>query len=336
MEKSSDLISIVVPVYNAEKYLEKCINSILNQSYTNIELVLVNDGSIDNSFQIMEKFSKADKRVVVISQKNSGVSAARNNGIKHSSGKYISFVDADDYIDCDYVEYLHNLIADEVADVSLTYFPKKISDVENNYEKNRINNQIEKMSGIEASICMLSYKIVISSWNKMYKKELLDKYNILFNTNLSYGEGFDFVMSCFQHSNLVVASNKKIYNYRVDNPNSAMTSFKEKLVYGSLDAQESIKEKLIYKNDKILNAWNYSFWHTNCDCLNTVIGCKVKNKYSEMYKMLKRNCRKYALYSFKVDINLKNRLKSIMYFIAPVFTAKLINHFRVRKFTVEK
>ena len=99
-------VSVVVPVYNSEKFLEYCIQSILNQTYTNIELILVNDGSTDNSLNICAKYKLEDDRVVVINQKNMGVSVARNNGIIHATGEYLQFVDSDDFVDINMTEKL--------------------------------------------------------------------------------------------------------------------------------------------------------------------------------------------------------------------------------------
>jgi glycosyltransferase involved in cell wall biosynthesis len=106
----SDLISIVVPVYNVESYLEKCIDSILNQSYSNFELILVNDGSTDNSGKICSDFEKKDSRIKVINKDNGGLSDARNHGIDIASGRYITFIDSDDFVEVDYIFYLYNLL----------------------------------------------------------------------------------------------------------------------------------------------------------------------------------------------------------------------------------
>lgn len=95
-------ISVVIPVYNVEKFLPQCLNSIIHQTYKNLEIILVNDGSTDNSDEICKTFAKRDKRIKIIHQKNAGVSAARNNGLKHATGDYVHFIDSDDYIDLDY------------------------------------------------------------------------------------------------------------------------------------------------------------------------------------------------------------------------------------------
>lgn len=105
---SKNLVSVIVPVYNAEHFIEKCIHSILNQSYKNIELILVNDGSTDNSVKICDSFAKIDNRIKLIHQANSGPSVARNNGIYNAKGKYIQFIDADDYIEENMIETLVN------------------------------------------------------------------------------------------------------------------------------------------------------------------------------------------------------------------------------------
>ena len=100
-------ISIIVPIYNVEKYLERCINSLINQTYKNIEIILVNDGSTDNSLIICEKYKNIDSRIILVNKENGGLSDARNVGIDNSSGNYITFIDSDDYIDDDYVYTLY-------------------------------------------------------------------------------------------------------------------------------------------------------------------------------------------------------------------------------------
>lgn len=109
----NDLISIIVPVYNTQDYLDKCLQSIIDQTYKNIEIIIIDDGSSDNSRQIIEKYMKIDKRISYYYQVNSGVSVARNNGIEKSSGNYIAFIDSDDYIDKNFVSKLYSAISNE-------------------------------------------------------------------------------------------------------------------------------------------------------------------------------------------------------------------------------
>lgn len=113
------LISVVVPVFNVENYLQRCIESLLNQTYTNIEILLIDDGSTDGSLLICQQNSSKDKRIKVFSKKNGGLSDARNFGILQAKGKYISFVDSDDFVDRDYIEYMFNLLDRNKADMSI-------------------------------------------------------------------------------------------------------------------------------------------------------------------------------------------------------------------------
>ena len=99
MNKQEELISIIIPIYNAEKYIERCINSLKNQTYKNIEIICINDGSTDNSLNILKRIAITDNRITIIEQENKGVSVARNKGIESAKGKYIMFLDADDWFE---------------------------------------------------------------------------------------------------------------------------------------------------------------------------------------------------------------------------------------------
>ena len=130
MEKINSLVTIVVPVYNVEKYLRKCLNSIVNQTYENIEIICVDDGSPDNSINILNEFAQSDKRVKIIRQENQGLSGARNTGINNAIGKYIMFIDSDDWIELNMVELMVNKIENENLDLvvcgNTNYYVNKI------------------------------------------------------------------------------------------------------------------------------------------------------------------------------------------------------------------
>ena len=124
MENINDLISVIVPVYNVEKYLVQCINSILNQTIKNLEIILVDDGSLDNSGKICDEFSKKDDRIVAIHKENNGLSSARNAGLEIANGNYIGFVDSDDWLDEHMYEILLKLIKENNSDISCCDFFK--------------------------------------------------------------------------------------------------------------------------------------------------------------------------------------------------------------------
>lgn len=110
-------VSIVIPVYNAELYISRCLDSIINQTYTDLEIICVNDGSKDNSLQILKKYQEKDERIFVIDKENAGVSEARNDAIKRSSGQYITFVDSDDWLEKDAIELMYKALIENNADV---------------------------------------------------------------------------------------------------------------------------------------------------------------------------------------------------------------------------
>lgn len=334
MNKNDEpLISVIVPVYNGENYIDDCIMSVLNQEYKNFELILVNDGSQDGSKEKLNIWEKKNEKIKVIHQSNSGVSVARNTGIEKANGKYLTFIDVDDYISKDFLFYYYNLIKKYDAEIALTPMPQKFSNhAECTTEK--IEDNIKVLSGEKAACEMLYYNIAIGPWNKLISKKLIDKYKIRFNPNLAYGEGFNFSIDCFQRAKKVAVGRKKVYYYRVNNPNSAMTKFKLKLVTGSIEAQKCIKNNLVNKTTELLKACRYANWHTYCDCLNTIIGCKVIKQNKELYNDIKKVCKKDAKYAIKSPVPKSDKMKGILYGISPYLTAKLINKFRKRKFTI--
>jgi len=110
-------ISVIIPVYNTSKYLKRCLDSIINQTYVNLEIICINDGSKDNSLEILNQYKKKDDRIIIIDKENQGVSAARNDGIKNSTGMYITFVDSDDWLELDAIEILYKTLINEKVDV---------------------------------------------------------------------------------------------------------------------------------------------------------------------------------------------------------------------------
>lgn len=336
-DKQEDaLITIIVPVYNGQHYLKECIESILGQSYSKIEVILVNDGSTDKSANIIDKYASHDKRIKVIHQENLGVCAARNAALDIALGEYICFVDMDDYLSADYISYFYKLIKKNNAEIAMTPVPLKFAGNAIIPSKANIADTVDIWSGLRAVKEMLYYNITIGPWNKMISRKLIEQNKLRFNTSLSAGEGFSYSISCFQRADRVAVGHRKVYFYRLDNPNSVMTKFSLKMVKGSIEAQKYIQSLLLEKRPEILQACKYANWHTHCDCLNTMIGCRVTKQYPKLYKQIKRVCQKDALCALKASVPYKDKIKGVLYFISPFITAKLINQFRIRKFTIEK
>ncbi len=169
MEK---LVSVIVPVFNVENFIDVCVESLIKQSYSNIEIILVDDGSTDSSAMLCDKWATVDTRIKVIHQANGGLSAARNTGLNHAAGEYICFVDSDDFVQKDYVKCMVDAIEDtgaEVAfcDVATSRWPVLVSPI----TSNRILDAAECRRWLD-NLISREYALMVVSWNKLYKKEL--------------------------------------------------------------------------------------------------------------------------------------------------------------------
>lgn len=206
-------ISIIVPVYNVESYLVRCIDSILNQSFRNFELILVNDGSTDDSLNICKKYLNIDKRIKLISQANKGLSAARNTGLKYASGDYICFVDSDDFVEKDYLLLLLKSIEKYNSDISMCeYYLTNDKGKQYSVEKFNEPQNIITLSGKEVFSYFYKDNYVpnVVAWNKIYKKRLFD--------SVKYDEGYYYedeliALPLFYEVRKVSLVRTPLYNY---------------------------------------------------------------------------------------------------------------------------
>lgn len=207
------LVSIIVPVYNVENYIEKCVESLINQTYENIEIILINDGSADDSGKICDTLSMTDNRIRVIHQENGGVSAARNNALDHMQGDFVTFVDADDYVASDFIECLYNAVSEHNADISTCghYRVEFDGSLKKIYHLSDNPDEVICMSGKD-SITNMFYENICSasSGSKLYKKEIFK--NLRFPGYIM-GEDTFVVYYAFKNSNVIAHTNKPLYYY---------------------------------------------------------------------------------------------------------------------------
>lgn len=255
------LVSIIIPVYNAEKTLGKCLSSILNQTYNNLDIIVVNDGSTDNSDNICKKFQNKDKRINYIYQKNSGVSNARNSGINLVKGEYVTFIDADDWIDNDFIESLMNLIvknnADVITSTAIDFTDDKvINKVDSELKYKIINNSDEMLKEL-----FKGKKYNSVSWGKIYKKEVI--INQKFDEDLKIAEDLKFLILVLKNCNKLVATNIRKYHYYINDGSAIHSGFNENWI----DAISYYKD-IIYKyndtNLKIYAILNYVSVNLSC------------------------------------------------------------------------
>lgn len=322
-------ISIIVAMYNGERYIQQCLDSIIDQEYENLEIILIDDGSPDKCGLIGDSYAKKDKRIQVIHHKNEGVSVSRNIGIEKSTGDYICIIDQDDYISKDYIKYFYNLIKNNNADIALTPAADKFF---GRIREDKTRDKVEVWSGEKTAIEMLYHKIIIAPWNKMIKRELLIKNNVKFYPELFGGEGFAFSVQAYQYANRVAVGHRKVYHYRVGDPESGASKFRLSSIESSIHAQQLIKKSFVKETPELLEAWKFSNWHTYCDCLNMMVGCKATKQYPKEYEMLKKVCKNDALCALNAPVSLQQKLRGILFKFSPYMAAIVINFFRKRKF----
>ena len=230
----NELVSVVIPIYNQEKYLEKSVTSALSQTYPNIEIVCVNDGSTDSSRVILEKFRNIDSRIRIIDQENGGLVHAVVTGVKNACGKYLCFLDSDDYIGENYIEYFVGHIGDSdfvaaghYIDNGKIIAENKIS-INDEYSEDGIQRLIENLVW-DNNNKRLSKNILNSRWNKMYVTEVVRQYIDVYDEckDISFGEDTIFTYFLLKYSKKCrIYSELNEYYYNTGNQNSMMTSGK--------------------------------------------------------------------------------------------------------------
>lgn len=210
-------ISIIVPVYNVEEYLTCCINSLLNQDFSlEYEIICINDGSTDNSFNILKSFNTVSEKIVIINQKNKGLSGARNIGLKNAKGKYVIFIDSDDYLKhTGVLTLMYNEIEKDDLDFVIGNFEYSYVDKNKNYRKQRDNSIKSKiMSGKDFyELASRTNSVMSVVWNKLYKKEFLVKNNLFFIEGIIF-EDMEFTPRAYYLAKRVKYIDEIIIMYR--------------------------------------------------------------------------------------------------------------------------
>lgn len=219
-------ISIVIPVYNVENFLVKCLDSVVKQTYQDIEIIIVNDGSTDQSYSILQRYLVKDKRIKVINQENQGLSAARNVGMENVSGEYVWFVDSDDYIAIDACEKIVDKLNSKPFDL-LFLGRYRVWDKCKLYD--RVSWEGEKIeTGEQYLLGAVAHNIfTASACNKIIKTSLLKEYNIYFEQGVLY-EDLYFVFKCLLHADCVTTLEQALYFYRQNRQDSIINTIKER------------------------------------------------------------------------------------------------------------
>ena len=302
----NELISVIVPIYNVEKYLDKCIESIVNQTYKNLEIILIDDESPDNSPKMCDKWLKKDKRIKVIHKKNGGLSDARNVGLKIAAGDYIGFVDSDDYIDSRMYEILLSNIKKYNAGISICSYVDEYDSGKTKIGKHFDEKIVvlDKMDALQNLI--LEQNITNHAWNKLYKKELFDGIEFPVGRKM---EDVATMYKLFERTNTLVCSNYIGYHY-IQRDDSIMGNINKKLIEDNersvFDRNEYIKNKYpeLRESVEIENIKTYKLLHYLAVLGNQKDLLKSK-KYKIYYEKYKKN---YIRYRKQIKNNVGNRV----------------------------
>ncbi|AJI57894.1 glycosyltransferase like 2 family protein [Francisella philomiragia] len=207
MSSGSALISIIIPVYNVQDYLARCLDSVVNQTYKNFEIILVNDGSSDNSLEICQQYVNKDNRIILIDKEKGGLSSARNAGLDIHKGEYVTFIDSDDWVDLDYVATLHQDIVDNNADISMAGF---INVYSSTLEDLPNINEIKTFSREESINKLILNKLETSACSKLFKSFLFER--LRFREGIIF-EDLDIMYKLFLLSTKVVRNSSVRYFY---------------------------------------------------------------------------------------------------------------------------
>ena len=317
-------ISIVVPVYNAEKTLKECLDSLINQTYKNLEIILINDGSKDHSLKICKKYQEKDKRIILIDNKNHGVSYTRNVGIEKSTGDFIMFVDSDDYIDINMIKEMLNYQKTNNADLvqcNLLYFDSTRKYIPySNMNTVEINN----LTDITNSLISINYLNCVNKGifgpvrcigGKIYRTSIIKNNNIKFDNKIYIFEDGIFNLKYYKYANKINLINKPYYKYRQSETSTSYRYNKDQLkqydlIFDNLKEYKELKE---YQYSYYLNAFEllsayikreYKFKSRNYKSFKKIVKSVInKEIYKETIKIVKYNKlskkEKLKLYCYK-------------------------------------
>lgn len=296
------MVSIIVPVYNVEKYLEDCLKSLVNQTYKNIEIILVDDGSVDESGEICDKWAEKDGRIIVYHKKNEGVSATRNFGIQKAKGKFLMFVDADDMLVLNAIECLVEKMVEKNAELVVCKYQS------HEYQKwvNKLDLRVKKVSPnvYLQEIMVPDRNIAAFVYNRLYLTQIVRENNIRFNQNVRVCEDTLFNYEYMKQVKQIVFIENALYFYRI---NVDSTMFQKKMNPAKLTAN-IVFDKILFDAEKIEDK---KIIAVGCIAYNVILLMqmyKYKWKDKNDYKNVKKHLKIYPIEFMKSRIKFKYKI----------------------------
>ncbi len=246
-----NLISVIIPVYNAEKYLDRCLTSILNSTWKNLEIICVDDGSTDSSREILHRFATHDARIIVVIQENGGVSVARNHGLEIAKGEYVSFVDADDWVHESFFEQLLSCAVKLDTELVCCDYAK-VENQEQVFEFDSANKLKKAQENLSATAVINNFQLRSKCWGKLYRKSLVE--GLAFPKGVVYGEDTIFVLDCLQKVRGEIPVVRCPLYYYYDHPESAIHTLDESELLHTVDYYISLQN---YPNQELLKLYAF-------------------------------------------------------------------------------
>lgn len=292
--------SIIIPVYNVEEYLDRCLKSILNQTYSNYEVIIVNDGSPDNSDNIIKSYEKEDKRFKGYKKVNGGLSDARNYGLKYATGDYLIFIDADDYIENNYLEKVNDVL-ERNKDIDVLKFKIKLVDEGENLI--RMENGLNK-EGVTSFEELVKLEFLEPAWSYVYKLSFWKENNFTYLKGMIH-EDFGLTPEILMKANKIYYLNSYLYNYVQRNGSIMSSNNKEKLHKKAYD--------MLYQYDRLIKINYNKDTKVYKSFLANALISKTNTLDKEEQKKYKEELRKRKVIDNLIDDTLKRKIKKIIY-----------------------
>jgi glycosyltransferase involved in cell wall biosynthesis len=296
-------LSLIIPIYNAEKYLSNCLDGVSSCPSTEMECILINDGSTDSSLNICEDYAKKDSRFKIINKSNAGVSVARNTGLLSAAGKYVMFLDADDFIEPQKWNFIINAISEEQDFISFSYYTL--------YQDGNLKEELFPIGSLETKNIKTIRKLLIGSaalntcWGKLMKLNIIRENNILFRENLKTGEDAIFILEYFKRANTYLLRNESILYYR-QHAESAMHKLDIHTKLEDFKELYECRKKMseLWNDDDLKSEMYREFFSVITDLL---LKFSLKNKISDCNRVFK----KVAVNSMVKDVLLNINANSL-------------------------
>lgn len=308
-----DLVSVIIPIYNVEKYLARCFDSVLNQTYSSIEIIAVDDGATDNSGTILDEYAKKDSRIKAIHTENNGVSIARKIGIENANGKYIMFVDSDDWLDTRIIESLYNLITSDDYQIAHCSYQVVTNEADAKADSESEKTKVLNFDGIMTN---LGSDSLWSLWANLYKKELFENSERL-TFDLAIGEDLALNYYIFKQVDKMIVTNRKYYYYFRHPGAISYQKLNDRFVNDSLSAYRLIEKDF----DKCSSAYPYYIANVIQKDFEFLMKIVKQDACKDSFNEIRKEILGYKKYVFmpqsKAVLNIKHKISTILLMISP-------------------